>query len=40
MTTKIRCGAIMVLAKLKPHRTTLHRTCNRKNKMRCSYGFR
>ena len=36
MTAKMKCGAVMVLAK---QYTAPHRTCDRKNEVRCSYDF-
>ena len=39
VTAKMRCGAIMIFANSKLHRTTPHRICNHKNEMWCNYGF-
>ena len=36
VTAKMKCDAVMVLAKFK---TALHRTYDRKNKVRCNYSF-
>ena len=36
VTAKMRCGAVMVLAKLY---TAPHHTCDHKNEVRCSYDF-
>jgi len=36
VTAKMRCGVIMVLAKLY---TASHHRCDYKNEVRCSYSF-